>query len=172
MRPEQNGHHFADGIFKCIFLKETCLFGLKFHWNLSPMVYLSICQLWFRWWLGANQATSQYLNQWWLMKYYSALMSSLLGCPTINQTQEGLNKMVTMLQVAFSNTFSWKCVCLDQNFTEFCSWESHWGWVSIGLGNGFVPAIRQQAITSTSPEQMYWHMYLSPAINELIKLNV
>ena len=32
-RPRQNGCHFADGIFKCIFLNEdvTCKFRLKFH---------------------------------------------------------------------------------------------------------------------------------------------
>ena len=40
-------------------------FGLKFHWSLFPRVQLAIFQHWFRQWLGAVQATSHYLNQWW-----------------------------------------------------------------------------------------------------------
>ena len=40
-------------------------FRLKFHWSLFPRVQLTIFQHWFRWWLGADQATSHYLNQWW-----------------------------------------------------------------------------------------------------------
>ena len=38
---------------------------LKFHWSLFPRVQLAIIQHWFRKWLGAVQATSHYLNQWW-----------------------------------------------------------------------------------------------------------
>ena len=37
-------------------------FGLKFHWNLFTGVQLTISQHWFRWWVGAEQATRQYLN--------------------------------------------------------------------------------------------------------------
>ena len=37
---------------------------LRFHWILFPRVQLTIFQHWFRWWLGADQATSHYLNQW------------------------------------------------------------------------------------------------------------
>ena len=40
-------------------------FRLKFHWRLSLRVQLTISQHWFRWWLGADEATSHYLNQWW-----------------------------------------------------------------------------------------------------------
>ena len=40
-----------------------CLF--KFHWNLFPRVQLTISQHRFRQWLGAEQATSHYLSQWW-----------------------------------------------------------------------------------------------------------
>ena len=38
-------------------------FWLKFHWTLFPMVQLTIFQHWFRWRIGAYQATSHYLNQ-------------------------------------------------------------------------------------------------------------
>ena len=40
-------------------------FRLKFHWSLFLSVQLTLFQHWFRWWLGAVQATSHYLNQWW-----------------------------------------------------------------------------------------------------------
>ena len=50
-------------------------FRLKFHWSLFPMVQLTIFQHWFRWWLGAVQATSHYLNQWWLV--YRRIYASL-----------------------------------------------------------------------------------------------
>ena len=39
---------------------------LRYHWSLFLMVQLTIFQHWFRKWLGAVQATSHYLNQWWL----------------------------------------------------------------------------------------------------------
>ena len=42
-------------------------FRLKFHWSLFLRVQLTIFQYWFRLWLGAVQATSHYLNQWWLV---------------------------------------------------------------------------------------------------------
>ena len=42
---------------------------LKFHWGLFLRVYLTISQHWFRLWLGANQATSHYMNQWWLVYF-------------------------------------------------------------------------------------------------------
>ena len=45
---------------------EMFEFRLKFHWSLFPRVQLTILQHWFRQWLGAVQATSDYLNQWWL----------------------------------------------------------------------------------------------------------
>ena len=40
-------------------------YQLKFHWSLFLRVQLTIFQHWFRWWLGAYQATSHYLKQWW-----------------------------------------------------------------------------------------------------------
>ena len=45
---------------------KMCEFRLNFHWSLFPRVQLTIFQHWFRQWLGAVQATSHYLNQWWL----------------------------------------------------------------------------------------------------------
>ena len=41
-------------------------FQLKFHWSFFLRVQLTKFQHWFRQWLGADQATSHYLSQWWL----------------------------------------------------------------------------------------------------------
>ena len=37
----------------------------KFHWSLLLGVQLTIFLHWFRWWLGADQATSHYVKHWW-----------------------------------------------------------------------------------------------------------
>ena len=50
-------------------------FRLRFHWSLLLRVQLTISQHWLRYWLGAVQATSQYLNQWWLV--YRRIYASL-----------------------------------------------------------------------------------------------
>ena len=73
LRPRQNGCHFAEDIFKCIF-------QLKFHRSLFLRVQLTIFQHWFRKWLGAVQAASHYLNRWWLVcwrKYASLGLNEL-----------------------------------------------------------------------------------------------
>ena len=41
-------------------------FRLEFHWSLFLRFQLTINHHWFRLWHGADQATSNYLNQWWL----------------------------------------------------------------------------------------------------------
>ena len=50
-------------------------FRLKFLWSLFLGAQLTIYQHWFRKWLGADQATSHYLNQWWLIywRIYASL---------------------------------------------------------------------------------------------------
>ena len=48
---------------------------LRFHWSLFLCVQLTIFQHWFRSWLGTDQATSHYLNQWWLI--YWCIYASL-----------------------------------------------------------------------------------------------
>ena len=44
---------------------KTVVSWLELHWNLLPRVQLTINQHWLGQWLGAGQATSHYLNQWW-----------------------------------------------------------------------------------------------------------
>ena len=47
------------------FLVKMYEFWLRFHWSLFLRVQLTIFLHWFRLWLGAVQATSHDLNQWW-----------------------------------------------------------------------------------------------------------
>ena len=50
---------------------------LRFHWSLFLRFQLTIFQHWFRKWLGTGQeATSHYLNQWWLI--YLHIYKSLI----------------------------------------------------------------------------------------------
>ena len=55
--------------------KKLFEFRLKFHWSLFPRAQFPIIQHWFRQWLGAVQAPSHYLNQWWLV--YGQIYASL-----------------------------------------------------------------------------------------------
>ena len=48
VRPWQDGRHFADNIFKRIFLMKSILFWFIFQWILFLMVQLTRRQHWFR----------------------------------------------------------------------------------------------------------------------------
>ena len=54
-------------------------FRLKFHWSLFLRFELTIFQHWFRYWLGTDQATSHYLNQWWLVYWHIYVSLDLNG---------------------------------------------------------------------------------------------
>ena len=59
-------------------------FRLRFHWCLFLRFELTIFQHWFRYWLGAGQATSHYLNQCWPVywRIYASLgLNELKGKP-------------------------------------------------------------------------------------------
>ena len=66
-------------------------FRLKFHWSLFLRFQLTIFQHWLRLWLGADHATSHYLNQWWLdyrrIYIYASLgLNELSGCVQATDT--------------------------------------------------------------------------------------
>ena len=48
LRPKRNRRHFADGIFKCIFVMKMYCLRLKFHWSLFPRVQLRVFRHWVR----------------------------------------------------------------------------------------------------------------------------
>ena len=63
LSPRQNGRHFADDIFKCIFTKEMFLYWLEFYWSVFQSVQLNTRQYLLMYCLGAEQATINYLKQ-------------------------------------------------------------------------------------------------------------
>ena len=72
LRRRQNGLHFADDIFKYIFLNENVWIPTKISLKFVPKARINnIPALW----LGAVQALSHYLNQWWLV--YRRIYASL-----------------------------------------------------------------------------------------------
>ena len=79
-------------------------YRLKFHWSLFLRVQLTISQHWFRWWLGSDQATSHYLDQWWLdyRRIYASLglseLKNLLYIVVYQTTVESQNKSFTHKQ--------------------------------------------------------------------------
>ena len=69
LRPRQNGRHFADDIYICILLNESVWISIEISLKLVPR--------------GAVQATSHYLNQWWLFYrhiYASLGLNELIDC--------------------------------------------------------------------------------------------
>ena len=67
LRPGQNGGHFLDNIFNCVFLNENVWILINIPLKFVPKCKLTIFHHWFRQWLGAGCATSQSLNQWWVI---------------------------------------------------------------------------------------------------------
>ena len=53
LRLTQNGRHFIDDTFKCVFLNQNMWIRLIFHVSLFLRVQLAISQYWFRQWFGA-----------------------------------------------------------------------------------------------------------------------
>ena len=92
-------------------------FWFKFHWNLFQRVKLTIFQHWFRKWLGTDQATSHYLNQWW-----SSLLTELLDasiCSTrpqwvtnisVKSVSFDLGHSISCTPVIFCTNFSLKSI--------------------------------------------------------------
>ena len=65
LRPGQDGRPFADDIFNSIVFNEKYGVQLNVRWNIFLTAQLSSQHL-LRKQFGADQATSHYLNRWWL----------------------------------------------------------------------------------------------------------
>ena len=77
-----SGRDKMDAIFQTTFSNiyswmKIYEYQLKFHWSLFLRLQLTIFQHWFRWWLGADQAISHYLNQWWIVYAYMRHSASM-----------------------------------------------------------------------------------------------
>ena len=66
LRLRQNCCHFADNIFRCIFLNKNAWISFKISLNFIPKLRINNIPALVQIWLGADQATSHYLNHWWL----------------------------------------------------------------------------------------------------------
>ena len=62
LRPRQNCHHFADDIFKCMFLDDREWISLKISLKLFPKIWINNIP-------ALVEATSHYLKQWWLVSW-------------------------------------------------------------------------------------------------------
>ena len=75
LRPSQIAAIFQTTFSNGFSSMKMYKFWLRFHWCLFPRVQFTIFHHWFRKWLGADQAISHYLNQWWLVywRIYASL---------------------------------------------------------------------------------------------------
>ena len=135
LRPSHNCRHFADDIFKCIFLNENARISLRLHWSL----FLSFKSTIFRKWLGTDQATSHYLDQWWLVywRIYASLgLNELTPCWSLWKIHFRLH-----YRLLYTVCIIWKEFLFALNFSEIkaaerIGWASHWvsegvdGWAS------------------------------------------
>ena len=72
-------------------------FCWKFHWNLFLRCKITIFQHWFRWWLGADQATSHYWIQWWLVYWCIYVSLGLTELTTPSKSCCLIGKLTTNL---------------------------------------------------------------------------
>ena len=81
---------------------KMCEFQLRFHWSLFLRVKLTTCEhwIWFRWWLGAVQVTSHYLNQWWF--YYWRIYESL----DLNELRQGTRMVILVVDTGWHSVAS------------------------------------------------------------------
>ena len=106
-------------------------FRLRFHWSLFLRVELTIIQHWFRSWLGADQATSHYLNQWWLVcrRIYASLGLNELtdNSPLHNVTSfVGITPLISMSPHYQNNTCNSVISSRQSNAMCVMKLNHHW----------------------------------------------
>ena len=118
--------------------KKMFEFRLKFHWSLFLRVQLTIIQHCFRQWLGAVQATSHYLKQWWLVHW------RIYASPGLNE----LNVVTILPVLIFQEVENIK------NITDMKQNESDKGGGSVTpWGSGRVYASRPVSLTVLQTHQ-------------------
>ena len=94
--PGQNGGRFADDVFRWIFMNEKFCILIKISLKFVPKGSIdNIPALWQ--WLGANQATSHYLDHWVMIFFYWRIYASL-----------GLNKLTSTQLPHYMQFPQWK----------------------------------------------------------------
>ena len=138
-------------------------FRLRFHWSLFLIFELTILQHWVRQRLGADQATSHYLNQWWSVywRIYASLGINKLKhwdkdkWPTFNRRRFQMHFLHRKFSY-FGKNFHWVHFQEGSNL-QYCN---------IGSSNGSVPSSRL-TITWIKDDAAYWHKYAPSEINGL-----
>ena len=67
LRLRPNGPHFTNDIFKFYFFFEKICSLINISLKFVRMAPLTISRYWFKWWIGDEQTTSQYMDQWWFV---------------------------------------------------------------------------------------------------------
>ena len=70
LKIRQNCFHFADDFFKRMFLNENVKISIRFSLKIVPKGPIDNKSAMVHKWLGVEQATSHYLNQWWLVYWH------------------------------------------------------------------------------------------------------
>ena len=78
-------------------------FRLRNHWNLFARFEVTISQHWFSWWLGADQATSHYLSQWWVVywRIYASLGLNELTPLVVNPEYSDESRSIPLLLITW-----------------------------------------------------------------------
>ena len=142
-----------DAILQTIFWNalswiKMLWFLYTFHWNIFPRVQLTIFQHWLRWWLGADQAASHYLNQWWL--FYWRMYASL-----------GINELKMLIKpsrpMSPQTGFRLRCnQCVPDFHPVFRLLRQPYGTQSIDQANAFLALHKIGSQVSVS-SHIFWH---------------
>ena len=90
-------------------------FSIRFHWSLFLRFKSTIFQHWFRWWLGADQATSHCLNQWWF-NYWRIYAS--LGLNELTKVLDTWGTWKSMGIRCTPDIFPWRPLPWNRNKTH------------------------------------------------------
>ena len=163
LRPRQNGRHFPDDIFKCIFLNENIWISLMISLKFVPKVrinnILALVQIMAWRWPGTKSLSELIMVK--------VLTHICITRPQLVNTHRGLNKINEILKMLVSNAF-WQCLNFKFHSIEMC-FEVQF--VSIGSGYGLL-LIQQEAIIWTSVDSDLWCHKASLAHDELRPYNV
>ena len=124
-------------------------FCLGFHWIMFLRFELTIFQHWFRQWLGADQATSHYLNQGWLVylrRYASLGLNGLITHLVLRLDYSGENTGSSpwvlmpwlLASTGYQQPYYWSCKIKgtlsskmeNLNNPHHCCWINHAGWLN------------------------------------------
>ena len=126
LRPRQNGHRFANDIFKRIFLNENVRISIKISLkfglinNNPALVQIMTC---------ASQATSHYLNQWWLIywRIYASLgLNELARYYTLLTLAPYIHDMGTKWPFITLNIMRFEAKSIPKNKMAHIAFYSRW----------------------------------------------